>query len=408
MTDLWTSIPLGTVPQRSRPAAPASPSTPAPAGAVVPSRAVTPDPAPALDAVTVRLDASHARSTALLSDTDAPTNRLGARALAAHATAIPAPRAAPTRQPPPPSRSAAAPARQPALSGASRPTTRWVPLLALLSLLVVIATVLLPWSGAMPPWVAAQPVGLALLGAAALLAVPVTIDLLAGRVRGSALVLALPLMAGAALVTIAVAAPGRGGSVTTTLAQQGLDPNVTAAPAALGVALALCLGIGIVATVRSLKQRNTTGAGAAAVVVGVCTGVSLGAASALAIALAAPAPQVATSTAAAPAGTTSSPAAPPCPSEAASTLPAAGATAVVVGHSARVHVALCRAPSGALYYYGADDRTHLTITLPATRSEDSWIAQNNGVTYTLTGSHLGVDRGATVLADEDLTPGWAR
>ena len=64
--------------------------------------------------------------------------------------------------------------------------------------------------------------------------------------------------------------------------------------------------------------------------------------------------------------------------------------------------------SGALYYYGADDRTHLTITLPASRSEDSWIATNNGVTYSIMPENLMVTKPGITLADEALSSGWTR
>lgn len=273
------------------------------------------------------------------------------------------------------------------------------------ALLSVAVSVLAPWPGS-GSWVASSPVGLALLVGVALLTVPVTVDLLTGRYRGTVMLLGLPLMSVAAAGTVVAG----GADLTTVLAAQGLDTDQTMGAGVIAVALTACLVVGLMAASRRPRMVRT--AGASAVFVGVCAAVSVAAVFALVLVLAAPTPQSATvstasgetrsTTPAGSAGTT-------CPIEAASTLPeVATGGAPVVAHDARVHIAICQGTSGALYYYGADDRTHLTITLPATRAEDSWIAVNNGVTYSVTPENLIITKSGATLADEALSSGWTR
>lgn len=391
MSELWTAIPLGTVPQRPRATAPSPGSVGAPR--VAPA-VRAPLQLSALDAPTVAVE-------------EEPTNRLSAHLLATRVAAPmphgpthgrpPAPVSA--RQPGPP---ATAPRPTPSRSESSGRSP--LPFLAAAALLSVAVAVLAPWPGS-GPWIASSLVGLALLVGVALLTAPVTVDLLMGRDRSTVMVLGLPLMTAATVGTVVVG----GGDLTAVLTTQGVGADRTAAASAVAVALSACLLVGIVGTTR--RSRGARAAGAPAVIVGVCAAVSVAAVSAVVIALGAPALLSATVVTAAgetPTVRTAGSAGTACPAEAASTLPEAAAGAPLVAHDSRVHIAICQGASGALYYYGADDRTHLTITLPATRSEDSWIATNNGVTYSITPENLVVTRPGTTLADEALSSGWTR
>jgi hypothetical protein len=413
----WSSIPLGTVPQRARapgpphdPPAPAAPTAPSPPLRSSPKSArVPPPPTPAPVPVSVgpaspSTSALDAPTTAVEED---PTNRLSAHLLTGRA-ARPAPsptRVGPTVPPWPthvgPGVPTPADLPVPAPSSGHSP----LPFLALAALLALDAAVLAPWPGS-GPWVGSSPVGLALLAGVALLVAPVTIDLLVGRDRATAMLVGLPLMAAAAAGTILVT----GGDLAAVLAAQGLDADTTMAAGMVAVALLICLVVGAVGVAR--RPRPAAAVGASAVVVGVCAAVSAAAVVAVVVAIGGPDPQtaaVATAAGATPtAAVATSGGASPCPAEAASTLPEAATGAPVIAHDSRVHVAICQGVSGALYYYGADDRTHLTITLPATRSEDSWIATNNGVTYYVTPDNLEIMKAGTMLAEEALTPGWAR
>ncbi|WP_433030726.1 hypothetical protein [Actinomycetospora sp. CA-053990] len=296
--------------------------------------------------------------------------------------------------------------------------------IALAALFCVGAAVLVPWPGT-GPWVTGSPIGLVLLGGLTLLTAPVTVDLLTGRDRATVMLLGLPLMAAAAAVTVFVS----GRDLPTVLATQGVGADRSTTAGVLAAALLGCLLVGSVGAAR--RPRSTPAPGASAIIVGLCAAISVAAVSALVIALAGPAPEsatVASASGSAPtaatgptAGNGTTPATgttassgtaagsgTTCPTEAASTLPEAAAGAPVVAHSSDVHIAICQGTSGALYYYGANERTGLTITLPVTRSEDSWIATNNGVTYSITAENLIISRGADTLADEALTSGWTR
>lgn len=424
---VWTSIPVGTVPQRPRAARPQPTSSadpvPSPAPSAPPEPAPTPTPAPlgvhpssepaagraaAAPAPVPRPTALEAPTTAVEED---PTNRLSAHLLVGR-TARPGP--PPTRigpwVPPPPPRLGppvpaplpAAPARPAAASSSRRGP---LPFLALVALLLLGVAVLMPWPGS-GPRLASSPVGLVLLTGLALLVVPLTIDVIVGRDRAAAMLVGLPLMAAAAAGTVLVS----DGDLAAVLAAQGLDVHLSMAPGMVAVALLGCLLVGIVGAARRPGPAGTVGV--PAVVVGVCVGISTAAVAALVIALGGASPE--TATVATTTGTTPTASASgtgggsSCPAEAARTLPEAAVGAPVVAHDSRVHVAICEGASGALYYYGADDRTRLTITLPATRSEDSWIATNNGVTYSITPDTLIITKaGGITLADEALTAGWS-
>lgn len=385
---LWSSVPLGTVPPRARPAGvPAGPG-PEPRG---PSR-----PTPAAPTHSATTPPTRVAPILPAPAEDAPTDRLAAEALTAHrALRAPLPPGPVRRVPDLP-----APATVPSPPGATPPARTPLPMVALAALLAVAAGVLVPWPGTTTPWVGSSPLGLALLAGVAVLAVPVVIALLTRSVRGVGTLIGLPLMVAAAAATVVVA----GGDLTTVLASQGLDPDVTSAPVVVAVVLLACLLVGIGGLVRGSSAPERPGA--TTVLVGVSAGVSLAALFAVIVVLAAPSPQ--TAEVANVAGATPATATSGCPAEAANTLPEAAVGAPVVAHDTRVHIALCQGASGALYYYGADDRTHLTITLPASRSEDSWIATNNGVTYFVTEDNLMITKPGVTLADEALTSGWSR
>ncbi|GLZ50099.1 hypothetical protein Acsp06_62840 [Actinomycetospora sp. NBRC 106375] len=305
----------------------------------------------------------------------------------------------------------------------------YLSVIALTALFCVGAAVLVPWPGT-GPWVASSPVGLVLLGGLTLLTAPVTVDLLTGRDRATVMLLGLPLTAAAAAGTVVLS----GGDLPGVLATQGVGAGRGTAAGVLAAALLACLLVGSMGAAR--RPRSARAPDGSAIIVGLCAAISVAAVSTVVITLAGPAPESATvasatgatSTAAtgptAGNGTTPATGTPSsgtaegsgtaggsgttCPTEAASSLPEAAVGAPVVAHSSGVHIAICQGTSGALYYFGANDRTGLTITLPVTRSEDSWIATNNGVTYSITSENLIISRGADTLADEALTSGWPR
>ena len=204
MSELWTAIPLGTVPQRPRATAPSPGSVGAPR--VAPA-VRAPLQLSALDAPTVAVE-------------EELTNRLSAHLLATRVAAPmphgpthgrpPAPVSA--RQPGPP---ATAPRPTPSRSESSGRSP--LPFLAAAALLSVAVAVLAPWPGS-GPWIASSLVGLALLVSVALLTAPVTVDLLMGRDRSTVMVLGLPLMTAAAVGTVVVS----GGDLTAVLTAQGV------------------------------------------------------------------------------------------------------------------------------------------------------------------------------------------
>lgn len=78
-------------------------------------------------------------------------------------------------------------------------------------------------------------------------------------------------------------------------------------------------------------------------------------------------------------------------------------TAVVFGSTDSSRVAICKSPGGQFQYRGVRVRDGAKLILPASQSSDGgYVADNDGVTYTVTSSALVVSAGQTVLRKETM------
>lgn len=105
--------------------------------------------------------------------------------------------------------------------------------------------------------------------------------------------------------------------------------------------------------------------------------------------------------------TSATPAAKPCPGDAARYLPGGTGTALLVAQTGRTLITVCSVPDGRVFYNGqargqaASDTTH--ILLPAEASGDGFVAKNGDYSYQVGGGRLVVSVGDKVLSDEELT-----
>jgi hypothetical protein len=77
--------------------------------------------------------------------------------------------------------------------------------------------------------------------------------------------------------------------------------------------------------------------------------------------------------------------------------------AVVFGNTATSRVAICKTPGGQYEYRGVRVSDGATLIIPATQSGDGqFIAENDGIRYTVTSSSLGVSAGNRVIRDEPM------
>jgi hypothetical protein len=77
-------------------------------------------------------------------------------------------------------------------------------------------------------------------------------------------------------------------------------------------------------------------------------------------------------------------------------------TAVAFGSTDSSRVAICKTSSGGYEYRGVRVRDGAKLVLPATSSGDSFVAENDGITYTVTASALEVSSGTKVIRDEAM------
>jgi hypothetical protein len=78
-------------------------------------------------------------------------------------------------------------------------------------------------------------------------------------------------------------------------------------------------------------------------------------------------------------------------------------TAAAFGSTATSRVAICKSPSGQFQYRGVRVRDGAKLILPASQSRDGgFVAENDGMTYTLTSSSLVVSAGAQVIREEPM------
>jgi hypothetical protein len=82
---------------------------------------------------------------------------------------------------------------------------------------------------------------------------------------------------------------------------------------------------------------------------------------------------------------------------------AAPDTAAAFGSTATSRVAICKTPGGQYEYRGVRLRDGAKLIVPATRSSDgAFVAENDGITYTLTPSSLAVSTGTQVIRSESM------
>jgi hypothetical protein len=77
------------------------------------------------------------------------------------------------------------------------------------------------------------------------------------------------------------------------------------------------------------------------------------------------------------------------------------ATAVAFGSTATSRVAICKSPAGAYEYRGVRVRDGAKLILPASqKGEGEYVAENDGITYTVTATSLLVSVGQRGIRDE--------
>jgi hypothetical protein len=78
-------------------------------------------------------------------------------------------------------------------------------------------------------------------------------------------------------------------------------------------------------------------------------------------------------------------------------------TAAAFGSTATSRVAICESPSGTYEYRGVRVRDGAKLVIPATRSSDGkFVAENDGITYTVTPSSLVISVGSEVTRTETM------
>jgi hypothetical protein len=81
----------------------------------------------------------------------------------------------------------------------------------------------------------------------------------------------------------------------------------------------------------------------------------------------------------------------------------APAVAVLFGSTSSSRIAICKDTSGGYEYRGVRIRDGAKLVLTATAADGGYVAESDGVTYTVTPSTLKVSTGGTVLRNEPLT-----
>jgi len=78
-------------------------------------------------------------------------------------------------------------------------------------------------------------------------------------------------------------------------------------------------------------------------------------------------------------------------------------TAAAFGSTDSSRVAICESPSGTYEYRGVRVRDGAKLVIPATRSSDGkFVAENDGITYTVSPSSLVVSMGSEVIRTETM------
>jgi hypothetical protein len=78
-------------------------------------------------------------------------------------------------------------------------------------------------------------------------------------------------------------------------------------------------------------------------------------------------------------------------------------TAAAFGSTATSRVAICQTPGGQYEYRGVRVRDGAKLIVPASRSDDGgFVAENDGITYTVTANSLVVSVGKQVIREEPM------
>jgi hypothetical protein len=78
------------------------------------------------------------------------------------------------------------------------------------------------------------------------------------------------------------------------------------------------------------------------------------------------------------------------------------ATAVMFGSTETSRVAICKTPGGQYEYRGVRVRDAAKLVVAASQSGDGFVAENDGVTYTVTAQSLLVSMGSKVIREEPM------
>src|SRR5438445_13507293 len=81
---------------------------------------------------------------------------------------------------------------------------------------------------------------------------------------------------------------------------------------------------------------------------------------------------------------------------------ASPATAVMFGSTQTSRVAICKTSDGHYEYRGVRVRDSAKLVVAASQSGNGFVAENDGVTYTVTAKSLLVSLGGTVIRDEPM------
>jgi len=77
-------------------------------------------------------------------------------------------------------------------------------------------------------------------------------------------------------------------------------------------------------------------------------------------------------------------------------------TTVLFGSTDSSRVAICKTPGGQYEYRGVRLRDGAKLIVPATQSGDGYVADNDGMTYTVTSKSLAISVGNKVIREEPM------
>src|ERR1700754_796149 len=78
------------------------------------------------------------------------------------------------------------------------------------------------------------------------------------------------------------------------------------------------------------------------------------------------------------------------------------ATVVLFGSTDSSRVAICKTAGGQFEYRGVRLRDGADLVVPATQSGDGFVADNNGITYTVTAKSLAISQSGKTIREEPM------